>query len=152
MLATRICLIVTKSGTQRERDLTPRASSIHLGLGRTHTAPPNTSGVVDAETHGRRLVLRSVRMCPSGKYAVVDRLGVVGGHWQRCCPPFRSGLAAVPLQMLISSVQTRRNVLHFQGMLIAPFTFPLDQYCSLHSGSFQSWGKLGYKCSDHLHT
>lgn len=65
-----------------------------------------------------------------------------GGTGRDFGPPFRSGLAAVPLQMLISSVQTRRNVLHFQGMLIAPFTFPLDQYCSLHSRSFPSWGNL----------
>lgn len=59
----------------------------------------------------------------SGKY-VVDRPSLRAGRvvCQDVCP-FRSGLAAVALKMLISSVGVQRNVLHIQGTLSAVFTF-----------------------------
>lgn len=128
-LTTRICLIVTKVGHRESRTWPPVfAPSITSSAG--HTASI-TLDVDSVEVRGDNWHLQNVRMCPSGKYAVVDRLWafrifveMLAFFLLEAC---RSTTDIADVDILYSDAQTQRNVLRFQRMLIAAFTFPLAQ-------------------------
>lgn len=130
VLPTRIRLIVTKVGQrEREQDLTPSVCSIYHKFCRTHGINYNGSG--QCRNPWWQLALQNVRMCPSGKYAVVDRrwasrifVEMLAFFMLEAC---HSTTDIADVDILYSEVQTQRNVLRFQRMLIAAFTFPLAQ-------------------------
>lgn len=149
MLATRIWLIVSKVGHRERAGLDPRCL-LHLSPALLDT---------EHQLHWKWVAYKSVATTThTAECQDVSKWKVCCGgqtlSFQDICRdvglPFCSRLAAAPqiLQMLIYSVQTRRNVSRFQGMLIAAFTFPLAQCYSL-----QILGKLKYyKCSNDLYS
>lgn len=147
-----------QSGARRERDLTPRlipSISSHAG----HTTS-NARRMDHIQAHGRRLWVSCTAECLDASQWKVCCGQSEPQSWQDTCQdvcPFRSRLATVALKMLISSVRAQRNVLHFQGMLTAVFTFPFARYSSLpHSQTFTSskalskWSKISYYLQFHF--
>lgn len=114
-----------QSGAQKEQASTPLASP---NLSRTkHSLKYTVGGMGNIQVNDQGLSM-------SCKPELLDV-----SQWKLCCGqtesqsckdicqdvcPFHSRLAAVALKMLISSVWAQWNVLHFQGMLTAVFTFP----------------------------